>query len=479
MLDKIDYKALGFKCGLEIHQQLNTHKLFCNCASIVHDNNPKIVAKRKLKAVVGETGKIDAAAAHEQEKSKQIVYGGCEDSYCLVELDEEPPHSINEEAVEIAIQVSKLLNMDLVDEIQFMRKIVIDGSNVSGFQRTALIGMNGFIETSKGKVNVPLLCLEEEAAKKVESKDKDSVAYRLDRLGVCLLEIATDASIKDPEHAKECAEIIGMILRSTNKVKRGIGTIRQDVNVSIKGGVRVEVKGFQDLKSIPKVIDYEIKRQLNAVKKGVKLNKEVRKAESDFTTSFLRPMPGGARMYPETDILPLIISKELYDSIKIPELISDKKNNIINKFGLDAGLVDDIIRREIDFSIWVKKYNNIEPKFIASVLVQIPKELKRKEGLDVDKLNDGDYDEILGYLNESKISKDVVQDLFLKKIKKEKINLSDYKGVDDLELENEIKKIINEKPDLNMGGYMGLIMAKFKGKVDGKKASNIITRLIK
>ncbi|MFT4297724.1 MAG: Glu-tRNA(Gln) amidotransferase subunit GatE [Candidatus Woesearchaeota archaeon] len=472
----LDYQKLGFKCGLEIHQQLETHKLFCNCPSIVHDKEPLHIAKRKLKAVVGETGEIDAAASHEQEKSKEMMYEACKNSHCLVELDEEPPHEANSQSIEIAIQVSKMLHMDIVDEVQFMRKIVIDGSNVSGFQRTALIGMDGYIETSKGKVNVPLLCLEEEAAKKIESKNKDSTAYRLDRLGVCLLEIATDASIKDPEHAKECAEIIGMILRSTGKVKRGIGTIRQDVNVSIKGGVRVEVKGFQDLKSIPKIIDYEIKRQLSSLKKGIKLEKQVRKAEPDFTTSFLRPMPGGARMYPETDVLPLTISKELYDSIKIPELIADKKDNITKKYNLDQGLVDEIIRKNINFDSIAKKHKNIEPKFIASVLVQIPKELKRKEGIDTDKISEKDYDEILCYLDEGKISKDTISDLLLKKAKGEKISLSDYQEIDDSKLEAEIKKIIKEKPNLNIGGYMGLIMAKFKGKVDGKKASQIIIK---
>jgi len=474
--EKIDYEKLGFKCGIEIHQQLETHNLFCNCPSIVHDKDAKAVAKRKLKAVVGETGEIDVAAAHEQKKAKQMVYEGGEKSYCLVELDEEPPHSINREAVEIAIQVAKTLNMELVDEIQVMRKTVIDGSNVGGFQRTALIGLNGYIDTSKGKVPIPLLCIEEEAAKKIRNEDKDALTYRLDRLGVCLIEVSTDASIKDADHAKECAEKLGMILRSTRKVKRGIGTIRQDVNVSIKGGVRVEIKGFQDLKSIPKVVDYEIKRQSAAVKKGEKLNKEVRKAEPDMTTSFMRPMPGGARMYPETDILPFVISKELYDSIEIPELLSDKKEDLAKKYKLDQGIIKEIVKNGINFEDVVLKNKNVDPKFIATVLVQIPKEIKRKDGIDVsaDALS-----EVLGYLNDGKIPKDVVQDVLVKLGSGKKINLDDYKGVDDSDLEKEIGKIIKEKPGLNMGGYMGLVMAKFKGKVDGKKASQIIQKLLK
>lgn len=476
VVEKIDYQKLGFKCGIEIHQQLETHNLFCDCPSIVHDKDAELVAKRKLKAVVGETGEIDVAAAHEQEKAKTMNYEGAERSYCLVELDEEPPHSINQEAVEIALQVAKMLHMEVVDEIQVMRKTVVDGSNVGGFQRTALIGMNGYIETSKGKVPIPLLCIEEEAAKKIRNHDKDSLTYRLDRLGICLIEVSTDASIKDAEHAKECAEKLGMILRSTRKVKRGIGTIRQDVNVSIKGGVRVEIKGFQDLKSIPKVVDYEIKRQQKIIEKGEEPKKEVRKAEPDMTTSFMRPMPGGARMYPETDVLPITISKELFDSIKIPELLSDKKDDLVKKYKLDEGLIKEIVKNGIDFGSMVSKYKNIEAKFIASVLIQIPKEIKRKENIEI---SDEFLIEVLGYLNDGKISKDAVQDVLIKLGKGEKINLNDYKGVDDSALEKEIAAIVKGKPGLNIGGYMGLVMAKFKGKIDGKKASQILGKLIK
>ena len=475
---KLDYKKLGFKCGIEIHQQLETHKLFCDCPSIVNDTGAHVVARRKLKAVVGETGKIDVAAAHEQGKGKETIYEGCDKSYCLVELDEEPPHSINMEAVEVALQVSKMCNCEIVDEIQVMRKTVVDGSNVSGFQRTALVGMNGFIETSKGKVAIPLICVEEEAAKKIKTNE-NSVVYRLDRLGVPLIEISTDASIQDPEHAKECASIIGDILRSTGKVKRGIGSIRQDVNVSVKGGTRVEVKGFQDLKSIPKVSDYEVKRQLDLIKKGKKVQNEVRKAEPDMTTSFLRPMPGSARMYPETDVLPIIISKELFDSIEVPELLSDKKKGLVEKYRLDEGLVKEIVKNGMDFDAFVKEFKNIDPKFIASVLVQMPKELKRKEGLESVDLPLDDFKEILGYVNEGKVPKDVVGDLVLNKIKGEKINLDSFKGVDDSKLQAEIKKIVEEKPGLNMGGYMGLVMAKFNGKVDGKKASQILAKILK
>jgi len=311
---EINYQKLGFKCGLEIHQQLEGKKLFCSCPTLNSDQEPDVKFERRLRAVAGETGEVDIAAKHEMEKGKKFIYEADSNDTCLVEYDEEPPHELNKQALETALKVSLLLNAKIVDEIQVMRKTVVDGSNVSGFQRTALVAQDGFIETSKGKIGIPTICLEEEAAQKLEEKN-GSVIYRLDRLGIPLIEIATSADIKNNEHAKEVAAYLGMILRSVG-VKRGLGTIRQDVNVSIEKGARTEIKGFQDLKSIPKVIDYEIHRQLDAINKGKKLNKEVRRVDKDFTTSFLRPMPGAARLYPETDVIHIKVDKKYIEELK-------------------------------------------------------------------------------------------------------------------------------------------------------------------
>jgi len=150
--------------------------------------------------------------------------------------------------------------MKIVDEVEIMRKMVIDGSNTSGFQRTAYIGSQGCIDTSHGPVGIDILCLEEEAARIVEDRG-DSLIYSLDRLGIPLVEIGTAPDIVSPAHAREVAKTLGMILRSTGRVQRGLGTIRQDVNVSIKGGARVEVKGVQDLNLIDKIVEMEVLRR--------------------------------------------------------------------------------------------------------------------------------------------------------------------------------------------------------------------------
>ncbi len=476
---QINYQELGFKCGLECHQQLEGKKLFCNCPTLNSDKGPDIKFVRKLKAVAGETGDVDIAAEFEMLKNKKIVYEGNSEDICLVEQDDEPPHELNKQALETTIKVALLLNAKIVDEIQVMRKIVVDGSNVSGFQRTALVAMDGFIDTSQGRVKIPTICLEEEAAQKIE-EDKDFVKYRLDRLGIPLIEIATSADIKSPEHAKEVAGHIGMILRSVEGIKRGLGTIRQDVNISIKEGERTEIKGFQDLKSIPKVIEYEVKRQLDAIKQGKKLEKEVRKAEPDFTTSFLRPLPGAARLYPETDCLPVKIERKHIEKLRkeLPKLLAHKEDELEKKYKIPKQLAKELINND-NFEQFIKKFNKIEPLTIANILINIPKEIKTRFNLDSSKLKNEDFEEILSYLNESKITKEAIIDLLVKKIKNENINLAEFESVSEKDLEEEIKKIIEEKPSLNVGAYMGLIMAKYRGKAEGKKIMDLLKKYMK
>ena len=475
---QINYEQLGFKCGLECHQQLEGKKLFCNCLTLNSDKEPDIIIERKLKAVAGETGDIDIAAEFEMMKKKKIIYEANSEDVCLVETDEEPPHELNKQALETIIKIALLLNAKIIDEIQVMRKTVVDGSNVSGFQRTALVAMDGFIDTSQGRVRIPTICLEEEAAQKIE-EGKDFVRYRLDRLGIPLIEIATSADIKSAEHAKEVASHIGMVLRSVEGVKRGLGTIRQDVNISIEGGARTEIKGFQDLRSIPKVIEYEVKRQIDSIKHGKKLEKQVRKAESDFTTSFLRPLPGAARLYPETDILPVRIDKNYINELKksLPKLLTEKVDEFSKKYEITKELARELVDNEFFVSL-AKKFD-IEPSIIANTLISIPKEIKTRFNLDSSILKNKDFEEVLNYLNQDKIAKEAIIELLVKKIKNEKVNLKEFESISEKDLEKEIKKLIEEKPGLSISAYMGLVMAKYRGKVDGKRVMEIVKKYVK
>ena len=270
----MNYEELGFKCGIEIHQQLDTdRKLFCHCPVDLVDESANGTFSRYLNAVAGEQGETDEAAEQASAKNTKYIYKYYNRNNCLVEADEEPPHKMSEEALNTVLTFSRMVDAEVVPEIQVMRKLVVDGSNTSGFQRTAMVGLDGELETESGKVNIEDIELEEESAG-IHERDSDRAVYDLNRLGVPLIEIGTDASIQNPEHAREVAMKLGMLLRSTGKARRGLGTIRQDVNVSIEEGSRVEIKGFQDVKNIDKLIELEVKRQKNLVELGKKLNEE-------------------------------------------------------------------------------------------------------------------------------------------------------------------------------------------------------------
>jgi glutamyl-tRNA(Gln) amidotransferase subunit E len=272
--EKMDYEELGFKCGIEIHQQLDTdRKLFCHCPVDLVDESANGKFSRYLNAVAGESGEKDEAAEQASAKNTKYIYKYYNRNNCLVETDEEPPHEMSEEALNTVLTFSRMVDAEVVPEIQVMRKLVVDGSNTSGFQRTAMVGLDGEIETESGKVNIEDIELEEESAG-IHERDSDRAVYDLNRLGVPLVEIGTDASIKNPEHAREVAMKLGMLLRSTGKARRGLGTIRQDVNVSLEEGSRVEIKGFQDVKNIDKLIELEVKRQKNLVELGKQLEEQ-------------------------------------------------------------------------------------------------------------------------------------------------------------------------------------------------------------
>jgi len=261
------------KVGLEIHQQLDTkNKLFCNC-EIVDATEHDFTFKRNLRPTRSEMGSYDQAALFESKKIKIIKYQSSRNSNCLIESDEEPPVEVNTEALEVVLTLCLALHCTVEDELHVMRKIVIDGSNTTGFQRTILVGRDGFLDVEGIRVGVQSICLEEDAARiineQVKDNDEGNKIYSLDRLGIPLIEIALEPISNSPTFVTILAQTVGRLLRSTKKVTRGIGSIRQDVNISVDNGPVVEIKGVQQLSQLALIIDYESKRQdgLNQIAK--------------------------------------------------------------------------------------------------------------------------------------------------------------------------------------------------------------------
>ncbi len=604
----MDYKEIGLKCGIEIHQQLEGKKLFCNCPTTLREDQPHFTIKRKLRAVAGESGAIDIAAKQEQVRDKLFVYQGYHDTTCLVETDSEPPHELNQDALYTTLQFCKMIDAKVSSIVQVMRKTVVDGSNTSGFQRTALIARGGMIQTSEGEVHIENVSLEEDACKIVSETANEKI-YRLDRLGIPLIEIGTAPDIKTPQQAQETAKKLGLLLRSLSGVKRGLGTIRQDVNVSIAGGARIEIKGAQDLKMLPQMVEYEADRQLGLLKLkegiskfklnefkifdltelfkntssnilrkaldrrgkilGIRLNdflgllgkelqpnyrvgtelagrakikagvggifhsdelpnygitdrevervrkelhclirdafilvadeeskarraleavyeraeeffthipKEVRKANPDGTSSFMRPMPGAARMYPETDV-PLI--KPNLKKVKVPETLEDKMQRYQKKLGLGKDLAEFVAKSDkvILFDELVEKYPKIKSAFIAETLTSTLLEIKRKYELDPELLEEDNFRELFLYLSQDKIHKDIVLPVLIDMLKNE-FDIKRYESLSTEELHKVIMEVIKEHPGAPFPALMGMCMKKLEGKASGKIISDSLKKLL-
>jgi Glu-tRNA(Gln) amidotransferase subunit E-like FAD-binding protein len=477
----LDYNKLGLKSGLEIHQQLNTGKLFCNCPSVLRSDNPEFEINRKLHAVAGELGEIDEAVAHEHSLKKDFVYQGY-GTTCLVELDEAPPKQINQDSLRVALQIAILLNCEIIPVTQIMRKTVIDGSNTGGFQRTLLFAKDGYVETSQGKVGIDAVFLEEDSARLIERK-KDKTIFRLDRLGIPLVEIATNPDIKNAEHAKETALKIGEILRACD-VRRGIGTIRQDINISMNGGKRVEIKGFQDPKVMVKTFEKEVMRQKKLVDSKSGWNAEVRNALPDGTTEFLRPMPGPNRMYPETDLPLLKISRNFVNDIKnnLPKLKHEIKSELKSS-GLNDEMMNLILK-----SGKLDDFKNLsemieDSNLVAKMLVLWPKEFSKKLNKNIEEvqglLNEDVLEFVLDKFSNNEIEKNEIPEILFDVAKG--MNIKDVLEKEKVSLDNVeefIIKLIKDKPGLKANAYMGLVMKEFNGQVSGKQVMDLIKKYV-
>ncbi len=631
-MEKYDYSELGLKAGLEIHQQLDSReKLFCRCPTLIRDiRDSNFEFFRYLRATESEMGEKDRAAVEQTKIRREYIYKAY-DTTCLIENDEEPPRELNKEALYISLEIAKLFRMNPVDQMHVMRKIVVDGSNTSGFQRTAFLASDGYIETSEGHCGIDSLCVEEEAAQKIEEIG-DSITYSLDRLGIPLVEIATSPDIKSPRHAREVAEQIGMILRSTGKVKRGLGTIRQDVNVSIARGARVEIKGVQALDLIEDIVRREVERQLNllfirqellerksfvceeiydvtalfidtkskVLQKGLKkgtilaallrkfngligkeiqpgrrlgtefsdraktsgvggifhtdelpnygitekevqavrdaigacpedavimvadepekarlaieavikrakeaieeIPEETRKALPDGNTAYMRPLPGAARMYPETDVPQIEISQEHFDLIETPELLTARAKRFSAESGLNKELAEKTAYSKYLplFESLIETYGkdenkkdaNVNSTLIARTLVGIVPEIRRN-GVETDKLTDEHFKGLFVAISNQEIAKEAIQDLLTALAKEPELTVQEailklgLSTFDPEEVESFIKKMVREKGDFikqkgpaALGPLMGIIMKEYRGTVDGKILNHMLKKEI-
>lgn len=483
MTQKINYKKVGLKAGLEIHCQLDTkHKLFCNCFTNQKEKEPIASVKRKMHPVASELGEVDIAAQYEYLRNRTFHYQVFKNEVCLVDLDESPPLPLNQEALEIGLQVALLLNCSIPEEIHVMRKIVIDGSTPMGFQRTMIVGNNGFLKLKGKKIPIIHVSLEEDAGAIVK-EENGNVHYRLNRLGVPLVEISTGLLIEfSPQEIQEIAYMIGMVCKSC-RTKHGIGTIRQDLNVSIKNGARIEIKGLQDLGLLAKVVELEVERQLSLPK----VKEETRAALPDGTTKFARPLPGSARLYPETDVMPVTISKEFLEGIKknLPEPLTEKLSNLKKRLKLSDELAREILRSDyLEIFEKIVKTKKVEASIIANTFVSTVKDLEKREGIKTENLTEKHFTELFDFLARGKIVKEGIPEIL--KYLAASPDKSIDNAIEELNLKaintSELKKIVKDvlaQPGLTVDKAVGLVMSRVRGRIEAQTVMKIVKKVLK
>lgn len=627
---KTSYEEVGLKVGLEIHQQLNTTaKLFCNCKPELSKDEPETTFLRRLRPTQSELGQTDPAAYFEFQRGIKIMYEADKKSSCLVEMDEEPPHSLDRESLDIALTAALMTNTKPVDEVQVMRKTVIDGSNTTGFQRTCVVGLNGEIRVGQKKIPIQHIGLEEDAARKI-GETEDTITYRIDRLGIPLLEVATAPVMEFPEEAAKVALAVGKILRATGRVQRGLGTIRQDLNISIRKGALIEIKGVQELSAVSSVLKNEVTRQLKLLEisehlrkmkarkedfkqniidvkevfkntrckllrkaldrdqhvlavrlpkfhgllkielmpnlrlgteiadrarfwgrvggifhtdelpaygitvqeleklketakaadedavvfvagdkenaldaLGAALNRaeeavkgvpeETRTARPDGTTRYMRPRPGAARMYPETDIPPVQITAKHISRIRssLPEMPEQRLQRLAKDYGLNRKLARQIMDSHYAglFETIVKE-SNTTPTTAAVFLTETLKALKR-DGTQVENVSENQIREAFQRLSSGQLAKEALPELAIWLSKHPEKTVKDCIEILKLGMlsEDEVAKFIEDVIQENfilvqklkekaLGPLMGIVMKKLRGRVAAASVNKILKEKI-
>ena len=645
------YDRIGLVVGLEIHQQLATgRKLFCGCRQGGGEGGagaqpgPSGGFARALRASKSETGRYDPAAVFESGKAATITYKrGAAGTSCLVEEDDEPPHDLDGEALRTSLIVAASLGSRVFRELFPMRKMVIDGSNTSGFQRTILVAQGGSLAVGGasgggGSVGVQSICLEEDAARRLDGgglggDGGGAREYCLDRLGVPLVEIALEPARASPGRTRMIAVSLGRLLRASGRVARGIGTIRQDVNVSVGGGPVVEVKGVQQLDQLEKVVAFEAKRQdgLNQIAerlrdgaggggggggggrfassdvtesmegcaskivqgaiagggriiavraagfagmlgyephKGIRLGREIaqavkpygiggvfhtdelpaygisggdveaasraagagpgdallllaappavagaaaaqviarlgqallgapaetRQAQADGTTTYLRPKPGPARMYPETDIPPVMIGGADLDeaAAAAPPPWEDLVAGLAERLGLNAQLAEQALdsgRAPLLEKVCADR--RVPPNFAASAICSTLSSLQKRDGLDAGRLADSEIVETFAMLADGRITKDAVAMVFEKIMAGESETAAGAAGgqgpAGDDEVSRILDEVVAERADyIDRAGeraakpLMGAAMARLRGRARGGDVSRMLADRIR
>src|SRR5437773_1472661 len=531
----MDYRALGLKVGLEIHQQLATHKLFCEDASALVDAPGGLRFRRRLRPTQSELGEVDAAAIEEAKRRLTFVYETTP-NVCLVEADEEPPHPPNPEALDITLEIALLLDAKPVSEVDFMRKIVIDGSNTSGFQRSALVALDGHLETNGKRIGVPTILLEEDAARKLGEAEGE-VVYRLDRLGIPLVEVAAELKRRGVRSVPAAVKDVTAVFRETQSKVVASASARGGAVLGwslpgfaglLKGRLGPELAAHARIAGVAGIFHSDelpaygiIAPEVDAVRKALGTGPqdafilvaerrtkaqaaieemipraqaaiqgvppETREPRPDGTSAYSRPLPGKAHMYPETDVPPIRVTRERLERIRehLPERPDVAVSRIVREYAIHEQLARPLVQEGTDelFELIAREFG--EPRLVATVLLYNFGELRR-ESLDVDGIPVDHLRELFALLKAGRFAKEALPDLLRAMARRgiratEAIGALGVKGIARPELEAIVDAVLDESKDaIEARGeavekaLMGKVMERVRGRADGKLVSEVL-----
>jgi aspartyl-tRNA(Asn)/glutamyl-tRNA(Gln) amidotransferase subunit B len=425
---------------------------------------------------------------------------------------------LNKNAVDMAVKFGLAVDAKIARKSIFARKNYFYPDLPKGYQISQYelpIVFDGkldiYVDGTKKSVGITRAHLEEDAGKSIHDLYEDESAIDLNRAGTPLIEIVSEPDMRSSREAVTYLKKIHSIVKSLGISDGNMqeGSFRCDANISLRRpgdefGTRAEIKNINSFKFVESAINYEVIRQREILESGESVIQETRLYDPKKDET--RPMrskeeANDYRYFPDPDLLPVEISQEKIDKIKLtlPELPDDKKDRYKNNYGLkedDAEILslNSNLSTFFDESI---KGSDSDPQLVANFILSELVGLCNKHNVDISvaTIKPSHISQLMNYIVQGKISskqaKDILNELWTGKLDIDEIIRS--KNIEQVSdtgiLMKEAQKILEKHPkevqdykngkDKLMGFFVGQIMKEMKGKANPKVLNEILNKLLK
>ena len=425
---------------------------------------------------------------------------------------------LNKNAVDMAVKFGLAVDAKIARKSIFARKNYFYPDLPKGYQISQYelpIVFDGKLDINvdgvKKSVGITRAHLEEDAGKSIHDLYEDESAIDLNRAGTPLIEIVSEPDMRSSREAVTYLKKIHSIVKSLGISDGNMqeGSFRCDANISLRKpgdefGTRAEIKNINSFKFVESAINYEVIRQRDILESGESVIQETRLYDPKKDET--RPMrskeeANDYRYFPDPDLLPVEISQEKIDKIKLtlPELPDDKKDRYKNNYGLkedDAEILSLNSNLSTFFDESIKESNS-NPQLVANFILSELVGLCNKHNIDISvaTIKPSHISQLMNYIAQGKISskqaKDILNELWAGKLDIDEIIRS--KNIEQVSdtgiLMKEAQKILEKHPkevqdykngkDKLMGFFVGQIMKEMKGKANPKVLNEILNKLLK